>query len=273
LSNEYVVDVRNVSHVYSNNIVALNNVNLKIRRGEFLAIIGHNGSGKTTLAKHINGLLKPTAGEVIVHGMDTRRHSVAEIARKVGYVFQNPDHQICMKTVYDELAFGPRNLGYPEEEVRRIVDDMLALFNLDKYGEAHPFLLSKADRLRIALCSILTMKPETLIVDEPTTGQDMRQSYEVMEILKRLNIEGKTVIFITHNMRLVAEYAKRSAIMNNGRIIMDGPTAEVFNKFEALSLAQLKPPQVTILASKLVDHFKEFRVLNVDDFLRILRSF
>jgi energy-coupling factor transport system ATP-binding protein len=117
------------------------------------------------------------------------------------------------------------------------------------------------------------MKPETLIVDEPTTGQDMRQSYEVMEILKRLNIEGKTVIFITHNMRLVAEYAKRSVIMNNGRIIMDGPTAEVFNNFEVLSLAQLKPPQVTVLASKLVDRFKESRVLNVDDFLRILRSF
>jgi len=272
LSEEYVVEVRNVSHVYSNNVVALSNVDLKISRGEFLAIIGHNGSGKTTLAKHINGLLKPTSGEVIVHGMDTRKHSVAEIARKVGYVFQNPDHQICMKTVYDELAFGPRNLGYPEDEVRRRVDEMLAVFNLDKYRNAHPFLLSKADRLRIALCSVLTMKPETLIVDEPTTGQDMRQSYEVMEILKTLNKEGKTVVFITHNMRLVAEYAKRSVVMNNGRILLDGPTADVFSNFELLSKAQLKPPQVTIIASKLRGYIKESRILNVDDFLRVIEA-
>ncbi len=270
MNEEYVVEARNLSHVYSNNVVALRNVNLRIRRGEFVAIIGHNGSGKTTLAKHINGLLKPTSGEIIVHGMDTRKHTVAEIARKVGYVFQNPDHQICMKTVQEELAFGPRNLGYPEEEVRKRVDEMLKLFNLEKYRDAHPFLMSKADRLRIALCSVLTMRPETLIVDEPTTGQDMRQSYEVMEILKAFKMEGKTVIFITHNMRLVAEYAERCVIMNNGEILLDGPTVEVFSNFEALSKAKLKPPQVTILSSRL--GLKKSSVLKIDDFIALLRS-
>lgn len=252
--------------MYPNGVVALKNVNIEIRRGEFVAIIGHNGSGKTTLAKHINGLLKPTSGRIEVHGIDTRKASVADIARKVGYVFQNPDHQICMRTVWEELAFGPRNLGFTEDEVKKVVDETLVLFGLDKYRDVHPFLLSRADRLRIALCSVLTMRPATLVVDEPTTGQDMRQSYEVMEMLKKLNSEGKTIIFITHNMRLVAEYAHRAVIMSDGEVLLDGSTKEVFNAFDVLAKAQLKPPQITILASKLRDYHDGRTVLTVNEF-------
>ncbi|MEM0383248.1 MAG: ATP-binding cassette domain-containing protein [Candidatus Caldarchaeum sp.] len=271
MSDEVVVKAENLSHVYPNGVVALKNVNIEIRRGEFVAIIGHNGSGKTTLAKHINGLLKPTSGRIEVHGIDTRKASVADIARKVGYVFQNPDHQICMRTVWEELAFGPRNLGFTEDEVKKVVDETLVLFGLDKYRDVHPFLLSKADRLRIALCSVLTMRPETLVVDEPTTGQDMRQSYEVMEMLKKLNSEGKTIIFITHNMRLVAEYAHRAVIMSDGEVLLDGSTKEVFNAFGVLAKAQLKPPQITILASKLRDYHDGRTVLTVNEFYSIVK--
>ncbi|MCS6768917.1 MAG: ATP-binding cassette domain-containing protein [Candidatus Caldarchaeum sp.] len=266
MSDEVVVKAKNLTHVYSNGVVALKNVNLEIRKGEFIAIIGHNGSGKTTLAKHINGLLKPTAGEIFVHGMDTRKATVSEIARKVGYVFQNPDHQICMRTVWEELAFGPRNLGFSEEEVNKTVKETLALFNLEKYSDVHPFLLGKADRLRIALCSVLTMRPETLVVDEPTTGQDMRQSYEVMETLKKLNGEGKTIIFITHNMRLVAEYARRAVIMSDGGILLDGSVEEVFSNTEVIARAQLKPPQITLLASRFKQLFYDKTPLTVNDF-------
>jgi len=269
LSDEVVV-ARNLSHVYSNGVVALNNINLSIHRGEFVALIGHNGSGKTTLAKHINGLLKPTVGEVIVHGFDTRKVSVADLARKVGYVFQNPDHQICMKTVWEELAFGPRNLGFTENEVKKIVNETLRIFNLEKFKDVHPFLLSKADRLRVALCSVLTMRPETLIVDEPTTGQDMKQSYEVMETLKKLNKEGRTVIFITHNMRLVAEYAKRAIIMCDGRILIDGSVREVFNNFEVLSKAQLKPSQIMLLAARMSDY--GINALTVEEFFEEIKK-
>ncbi|MEM0349818.1 MAG: ATP-binding cassette domain-containing protein [Candidatus Caldarchaeum sp.] len=272
MSNDNVIEAKNLSHVYSNGVVALHNVNLSIRRGEFVALIGHNGSGKTTLAKHINGLLKPTSGQMIVHGIDTREASVADLAKKVGYVFQNPDHQICMRTVWEELAFGPRNLGTSEDEVKQVVDETLRLFGLDRYRDVHPFLLSKADRLRVALCSVLTMRPDTLVVDEPTTGQDMRQSYEVMEILKKLNKEGKTVVFITHNMRLVAEYADRCIIMKDGKVFIDKPTRQALTDFEKLRDAQLKPPQVTILSSRMANLGFEEPSLTVAEFVESVKN-
>lgn len=272
MSSDAVIEAKNLSHVYSNGVVALNNVNITIRRGEFVALIGHNGSGKTTLAKHINGLLKPTSGQIIVHGIDTREASVADLAKKVGYVFQNPDHQLCMKTVWEELAFGPRNLGTPEDEVKQVVDEILRLFGLEHYRDVHPFLLSRADRLRVALCSVLTMRPETLVVDEPTTGQDMRQSYEVMEILKKLHKEGRTVVFITHNMRLVAEYAERCIIMKDGKVFIDKPTREALTDFEKLRQAQLKPPQVTILSARLANIGFEKPALSVGEFVENVKN-
>lgn len=272
MSSDNVIEAKNLSHVYSNGVVALNKVNLSIRRGEFVALIGHNGSGKTTLAKHINGLLKPTSGQMIVHGIDTREASVADLAKKVGYVFQNPDHQLCMRTVWEELAFGPRNLGTSEDEVKQVVDETLRLFGLDRYRDVHPFLLSKADRLRVALCSVLTMRPETLVVDEPTTGQDMRQSYEVMEILKKLNKEGKTVVFITHNMRLVAEYADRCIIMKDGEVFIDKATRQALTDFEKLRDAQLKPPQVTILSSRMSNLGFEEPSLTVAEFFESVKT-
>jgi len=251
MSHEVVIETRHLTHVYAGGVLALNHIDLKIERGNFVAIIGQNGSGKTTLAKHFNGLLKPTSGEVIVHGTNVEGAPIADLSRKVGYVFQNPDHQLCTTTVEEELSFGPRNLGIEPDEIKSRVLRLLRVFNLEEYRETHPFLLSRADRLRVAVCSILAMEPETIVVDEPTTGQDMRQSYEVMELLKQLNENGHTIVFITHNMRLVAEYARRTVVMKQGTIVMDDSTAEVFSSPDILAETYLSPPQITQLAQQL----------------------
>jgi len=251
MSEEIVVETNELQHVYSGRVMALRGVDLKIRRGEFLAIIGQNGSGKTTLTKHFNGLLKPTSGDVIIQGLNTKNTSIAELAKRVGYVFQNPDHQLCTRTVQDELSFGPRNIGVEPAEIKARVDRVVKTFDLERYRQTHPFLLGRADRLRVAVCSILTMEPEIIAVDEPTTGQDMRQSYELMEMLKGLNEQGRTVIFITHNMRLVAEYARRTVVMRQGSIVMDDKTAEIFSHPDILADTFLSPPQITQLAQQL----------------------
>ena len=233
---------------------ALHAVGIEIERGEFVALIGQNGSGKTTLAKQFNGLLKPSSGDVLVDGKSTRTCSIADLAKTVGYVFQNPDHQLCMKTVEEELKFGPRNFRLEEGEIERRAEELLEAFGLGKYRNTHPFLLSRADRLRVAFCSVLIMEPKLIVVDEPTTGQDMRQSHEVMRILEDLNRKGHTIVFITHNMKLVAEYSKRTVVMRQGLVTLDGATREVLCQHEKLAETYLKPPQITVLASKL-SHF------------------
>jgi len=267
---ETAIETAQLTHAYGGRVLALREVDLRILNGEFVAIIGQNGSGKTTLAKHFNGLLKPTSGQVTVHGVETRRASVTDLARKVGYVFQNPDHQLCMRTVEEELRFGPRNLGTPEDEISARVEKVLTTFDLKQYMDSHPFLLAKADRLRVAFCSVLTMEPETIVVDEPTTGQDMRQCYEVMNVLKDLNGKGRTIVIITHNMRLVAEYAMRTIVMKQGQIIMDAPTAEVFSQPAMLAETYLSPPQITQLGQRLASYGIPLGVLSVSEMHEIL---
>jgi energy-coupling factor transport system ATP-binding protein len=251
MTENIAIETRQLEHVYSGRVRALRGVDLRIRQGEFLAVIGQNGSGKTTLTKHFNGLLKPTSGDVIVNGLSTKNASIAQLAKRVGYVFQNPDHQLCMRTVQEELSFGPRNLGIEPAEIKSRVDNIIKAFDLEKYRQTHPFLLGRADRLRVAVCSVLTMEPDIVVVDEPTTGQDMRQSYELMEMLKNLNEQGRTIVFITHNMRLVAEYARRTVVMRQGSIVMDDWTAEVFSHPDILADTFLSPPQITQLAQRL----------------------
>ena len=250
--------------------MALSGVDLKIGRGEFLAIIGQNGSGKTTLTKHFNGLLKPTSGDVIINGLNTKNASIAELAKRVGYVFQNPDHQLCTRTVQEELSFGPRNIGVEPAEIKSRVDSVIKTFALERYRQTHPFLLGRADRLRVAVCSILTMEPEIIAVDEPTTGQDMRQSYELMEMLKGLNEHGRTIIFITHNMRLVAEYARRTIVMRQGSIVMDDKTSEIFSHPDILADTFLSPPQITQLGQQLGEYGIPQGVLSVKEMDEIM---
>ncbi|MGQ4832720.1 MAG: ABC transporter ATP-binding protein [Candidatus Asgardarchaeia archaeon] len=264
-----VLEAINLTHVYPDGTVAVKNVNLKVYRGDMLAIIGQNGSGKTTLVKHFNGLLTPTSGKVFIEGVDTQSDEVINLFSKVGYVFQNPDHQLFCRTVWEEVTFGPRNMGLPEDEIERRGNEVLKLIGLEKYKDEHPFFLGKGQRQRLAVASVLSMKPEILIVDEPMTGQDWRQAFALMELFKKINEETKTtVIIITHNMRLVAEYTKRVVIMAQGRKLFDGSVREAFMREDILKQAFLKPPMITSFATELHDTFGfPKNILSVDEMI------
>jgi energy-coupling factor transporter ATP-binding protein EcfA2 len=231
---------------------ALQNVNLEIQRGEFVAIIGQNGSGKTTLIKHFNGLLKPTSGQVVVDGKETTRFPTSQLARLVGYVFQNPDHQIFAETVRDELSFGPKNLGFSQERIDTAIKRVLENMDLEGLEEAMPFSLSRGQRQRVAVAAVLAMEPPILIIDEPTTGQDWKESISLMSLVDQLNSNGHTCIVTTHNMNLVSLFARRVIVMKNSELFLDGPTQDVFSHVEELHRAGIKPPEVYQLAKALI---------------------
>lgn len=259
-----MIEVKNLWYIYQPmGTVALRDINLRIEDGEFVAIIGQNGSGKSTLVKHFNGLLKPTKGVVLVDGVDTRKCRVSDLARKVGYVFQNPDHQIFAETVREEMEFGPRNLGFPEDEIKKEVERISKKVGLYEYLDEPPMSLSRGQRQVLAVASILTMRPSTVIVDEPTTGLDWKGSIEIMELLKDLNEEGKTIIMITHNMRIVSLYAKRTIVMFKGEIMLDGPTEEVFSKPDELKRAFICPPSNYLIARELSKYIN-FKSLTIE---------
>ena len=249
-----IIKVEDLWHVYMPmNVEALKGVSLTVYEHEFLAIIGQNGSGKTTLVKHFNGLLKPTKGRVEVFGMDTREYEIADLAKKVGYVFQNPDNQLFSRTVYDELAFGPKNLGLSKEEIDERVKETAEILGLQDYLDKNPMNLSKGERQKVAVASTLTMKPDVLIVDEPTTGQDHRTAKAMMDFYKKLNEEGKTIIIITHDIDLAAEYADRIVVMWQGKVLLDGLKREVLSQTEVLEKTYIMPPQITLLFQRLKD--------------------
>jgi len=259
-SEEPIIQTKDLWYIYGQGTeretVALKGVNLDIYPGEFIAFIGQNGSGKTTLAKHFIGLLKPSKGSVIVNGKDTRKCRVSELATTVGYCFQNPDHQIFNRTVYDEVAYGPKNLGISKEEIRERVTEALRAVGLEGYDKLNPFFLGKGERQKVAVASVLAMRPKVLIVDEPTTGMDWKTSITMMNLIKELNQKGMTVIFITHNMEIVAEYAKRVVVLFDGKIELDGPTRWVFSKPHILLKTLIKPPQITQLSQMLNGYLK-----------------
>lgn len=247
-TGDVVIEVSGLRFKYPNGVEALRGIDLEVRRGEFLAIVGQNGSGKTTLVKHFNGLLKPTSGVVRVFGLDTRRATVSDMARKVGFCFQNPDHQIFSSRVDEEIAFGPRNLGFSKQDISESVKRVAGALGLEEVLSQNPHLLGKGQKQKIAVASVLAMGPEILIVDEPTTGQDPRRSRDMMDIFKTLNQkEGKTVVVITHDMDLAAEYCDRIVVMWQGGVLLDGSPREVFCRFEELKKSRLEPPQVTRL--------------------------
>lgn len=251
INEEVTVDIHQLTHAYKDGTVAVRDLNLEIRRGEFVAILGQNGSGKTTLVKHLNGLLKPTSGTVTVAGLDTRKASINEMAVTVGFIFQNPDTQICKLKVYDELAFGLKNVGLPNAEVDRRVKQAAAELEITHLLDKNPFLLSMGEKQRVAVASVLAMQPSILVLDEPTTGQDFKRAKEIMDLAVRLHEEGQTIIVITHDMNLAAEYCDRMIIMAGGQIILDAPTREAFRSQEALHTSSLRPPQVTQLGQVL----------------------
>jgi len=250
INNTAYIQVQNLIYKYQDGTVALNDIDLSFEVGEFIAFIGQNGSGKTTLSKCLNGLFKPTSGEVIVDGLNSKTTSIVQMVKRVGYVFQNPDHQLFNSNCWDEIAYGPRNILLPEEEVKARVEEAVKVVGLPKiYFSEHPFFLSKGLRQRVAIASILALKPKVIIVDEPTTGQDARQSLEIMDFLKDLNEnQGHTIIIITHDMPIVAAYARRVVALGMGRVLADGPTSEVFSHPDVLAKTFIEPPQITLLA-------------------------
>jgi cobalt transport protein ATP-binding subunit len=250
----------------------LRGVSLRIERGDFVALIGQNGAGKTTLAKHFNGLLRPNAGTVRVLGTDTATAGLADLARTVGYVYQNPDHQIFAQRVRSEVAFGPHNLGLSESDVQERVEKALALVELQDYADAFAFSLGRGQRQKLAVASVLAMEPQILVVDEPTTGLDKPGARGILDLLSRWNAHGRTIIVITHDMTLVAERVPRTVVVNNGRILADGATRDVLSDAPLLREAYLRPPQVTRIAQGLTSFGVSPKVMTVEELRMQIRS-
>jgi len=245
------ITIQDLHFGYEATTPVLNGVSLTIGAGEMVALIGQNGSGKTTLAKQMNGLLRPSRGAIHLFKQNIAGKPVGDLARSVGYVFQNPDHQIFSPSVWEEIAVGPRNLGWDEEEVRRCVEEVLGQFGLLPYAERQPTLLSFGWRRMVSVAAVVAMKTAVLILDEPTTGLDWRSTQELMAILHNLREKGRTILIITHDMRLVADHIPRCLVMQNGRLLADGPTRALFQETGLLQQAQIEPPQIIRLAHRL----------------------
>ena len=231
-------------------VTAVDGVDLTVREGEVVALVGHNGSGKTTLAKHLNGLHEADGGEVLFRGRPVPDYSMGEIGREVGYVFQNPDHQIFADTVREEVAFGPENFGLEGEELAARVDRALETVELDGLDDEDPFSFSKGQRQRVALAGILATDPEVIVFDEPTTGLDATQQRRFMDLVAKLNREeGVTVVMVTHDMGTVARYAPRTVVMRDGAVAEDLPTRELFGDEEALTEYDLVAPHPAEVAN------------------------
>jgi len=245
-----LVAIENLSFAYPNGPRVLEGVNLAIGEGDFLAIVGQNGSGKTTLAKHIVGLLKPASGRVLLGGRDRAGMRAAQTAREAAYVFQNPDHQIFAPSVEEEVCFGPRNFGLAKDDIERRCDEVLRSVGLENQRQSDPFLLSKGERQRLAVASVLTLRPRLLILDEPTTGFDYREIRVMMALIGELNRSGIAIVMITHTPWLVAEYARRVVLMRRGRKLFDGAVREFFADTELLRTSSFRPPEATELGQR-----------------------
>ncbi len=238
-----MIEFKNVCASYDGELAVLTDVNFKINDGEFVAFVGTNGAGKSTAMRLANGLLKPTSGEVLIDGIPTTQLKTSEIARKVGFLFQNPDRQICCNTIYEELMFGFKALGDETKEAKERVEDIIARFEFDR--DAEPYLLNRGTRQLLALASIIVLAPPCVILDEPTTGLDYRECMKVMEIIENLNASGTTVIMVCHDMEIVGDFARRVIAMTAGQIVDDGSTFDVLRNDHTLKKAHILPPQIT----------------------------
>lgn len=252
-STERIIDVRKMSFTYPDGTRALDDISLTINRGEMVALVGQNGSGKSTLSKVLSGIVPPTTGLVSVSGISANdKQGRKQLPLHVGYVFQNPDHQIFTRSVRDELDYGLGNIGVRGEEAEKRITETLSRVGLaDKYTE-DPMFLGRGQKRRLAVASSIVMKPEILIVDEPTTGQDYRMSKDIMELLTDLNLEGTTILIITHDMRLVAEYCRRVIVMGKGTLVFDGTPEALFMDEDVLALSALSEPQSVRISKELV---------------------
>ena len=238
------IDIQNIHFTYPSGVPALQGVSCSIPAGEQLAIVGQNGSGKTTLVKHLNGLLKPNQGQVLVGGWETTEKTVAQMASRVGYVFQNPDEQLFTKTVYQETLFGPKNLGYDDAKCDQLVEQALETTGLRDEKDTNPYDLSPTWRKMVAVASIIAM-------DTPTTGQDAGGIARIGEVVELLQDQGKTVIAISHDIDFCADHFQRIMAMAEGKILLDGTSREVLGQEDVLAATYVDPPQITRLGKEL----------------------
>lgn len=254
------IKIENLNHVYMPKTpfekIALNNINCEIKDGEFIALIGHTGSGKSTFIQHLNGLLSPTSGNIIVDGINIadKKVKLSDIRKKVGLVFQYPEYQLFEETIEKDIEYGPRNLGISEEEISMRVKRSMEMVGLDyeTYKDKSPFDLSGGQKRRVAIAGVIAMEPKVLILDEPTAGLDPKGREDILAQIRILHEEyGMTIIMVSHSMEDVAKIADRVIVMNSGEIVLDGEIAEVFKEIEILEKIGLAVPQVTYLIREL----------------------
>lgn len=253
---ESIIEIKNVTFEYHRDeeaFKALDDVSLEIKKGEFLVVIGHNGSGKSTLAKHLNGILRPTKGDVIISGFNTKEEkNIWDIRQTAGMVFQNPDNQIVATVVEEDVAFGPENLGIEPSEIRKRVDEALKAVGMYEFKDRAPHLLSGGQKQRIGIAGIIAMKPKCIILDEPTAMLDPSGRKEVIDTILRLNKEeGITIVHITHFMEEAVE-ADRVIVMEKGKMVMEGKPREIFSQVEKLKELGLDVPHMTELTYELI---------------------
>ena len=256
------LSLRNVSFSYPGDFLAVDDISMEIKAGENVAIVGQNGAGKTTTVKMMNGLLKPTKGDVMVGDMNTKDYTTAQVSRIVGYVFQNPDDQIFHATVEEEVRFGPKNMKLSLEEENKRVEEALKITGMDVYKDENPMNLPLSMRKFVTIASVLSMGTEILIFDEPTAGQDIEGNKRLAHILKVLQEQGKTIITISHDMEFVVENFKRVIVMAKKKVVKEGTPEEIFWDLDALDYAMLKQPYVSRVCKNLGI---EKQVIHVDD--------
>lgn len=246
-----MIQLENVRYVYPNGVEALKNVSLKIWERELIAVMGENGSGKTTLLKHLNGLLKPTEGKVLVDGQDTREASVAELSRKVGIVFQTPDTMFFTESVWSEVYFSLKILGYPEKEAANRTEYALKFMDLWKYKDRSPFTLSGGEKKRLSIAIVLAWQPKYIVIDEPTVGQDAPSRKRLEQLIQELRNEGITVILSSHDVEFVIDLRPRVILLSRGKLLADGPAESILTDEDKLEKASLLLPQIPLLMKKL----------------------
>ena len=259
-----MIRFEDVTFGYTPDRPILKDLSFHIPKGDFVALIGANGAGKSTISRLTNGLLHPTEGHVYLNGKDTLKTPSSTLARDCGFLFQNPDRQICENTVKDEVAFSMKAQGWPEDRIQRKVEEVLETFDLDP--EWFPFSRSRGERQRIALAGVLACEPQLLILDEPTTGLDYLECIRIMDYVTALNREkGITVLMVSHDMELVQSYAQNVLVLNHGRLLGQGPTKEMMKNVEVLKQARVLPAQIPELALRFGDEFKD--VFTVEEML------
>lgn len=263
-----MISFDNVSYDADSGVNIINDVSFEIRKGDFTALIGANGAGKSTLTRLCNGLLKPVAGKVRVGGFDTSSVRTSRIAKFTGFLFQNPDRQICKNTVYDEIKFGLECVLNDKEDVRARCERAIESFSLER--DRDPFSMSRGERQRLVLASLLAAEPELLLLDEPTTGLDYRECMHIMEHIREINKRGTTVLMVSHDMEIVQDFADHVMVLNEGAMLAHGRTAEIIRDSVLLERASLLPPQITGLAIRLGEGYEN--AVTVEDMVSAVKK-